>query len=118
MVLGSAVYAGMWRKPAVAFLVANENALAERPVWIFSSGPTGEGDPVELVKGWRFPEAHRAVADRIKPREMAVFHGAIDTSKLNLFEKLITKMVKAPAGDYRDWDAITAWASSIAGALG
>ena len=52
VVLGSAVYIGRWRKEAVKFLQANEAALAEKPVWLFSSGPTGEGDPVELVKGW------------------------------------------------------------------
>ena len=55
VILGSAVYIGKWRKEAVEFLKKNVQALAERPVWLFSSGPTGEGDPVELVKGWRFP---------------------------------------------------------------
>jgi len=27
------------------------------------------------------------------------------------------KKVKAPPGDFRDWDAITAWATAIAAAL-
>ena len=26
-------------------------------------------------------------------------------------------MVKAPSGDFRDWNAITAWATAIAGEL-
>jgi menaquinone-dependent protoporphyrinogen oxidase len=56
VVLGSAVYIGRWRKEAATFLKANEKALAERPVRLFSSGPTGEGEPVELTKGWRFPK--------------------------------------------------------------
>ena len=46
IVLGSAVYIGRWRKEAVNFLKKNEKALTERDVWLFSSGPTGEGDPV------------------------------------------------------------------------
>lgn len=33
VVLGSAVYAGQWRKEAAEFLQTNERALAERPVW-------------------------------------------------------------------------------------
>jgi menaquinone-dependent protoporphyrinogen oxidase len=37
--------------------------------------------------------------------------------KLNLAEKLIVKALKAPAGDFRDWEAITAWAAAIAAAL-
>jgi menaquinone-dependent protoporphyrinogen oxidase len=117
VVLGSAVYAGRWRKEAAAFLEANEKQLAGRPVWLFSSGPTGEGDPVELMKGWRFPEALQPVADRIQPRDIASFHGVLDTGKLGLGEKLIVKALKAPTGDFRDWGNITSWATDIASAL-
>jgi menaquinone-dependent protoporphyrinogen oxidase len=117
VVLGSAVYAGQWRKEAVAFLSANEKKLAERLVWLFSSGPTGEGDPVALMKGWRFPEAQQAIADRIQPRSIAFFHGVLDMKRLNLGEKLIVKALKAPVGDFRDWDVITSWAEAIADAL-
>ena len=114
VVLGSAVYAGNWRKEAATFLKEHEWELTERPVWLFSSGPSGEGDPVELMKGWRFPEAQRAVADRIGPRDIAFFHGKIDPKKLDLGERLIVKAITAPVGDYRDWEAISAWASDIA----
>ena len=84
VVLGSAVYAGNWRKEAAEFLKANEQVLAQLPVWLFSSGPTGEGDPVELMQGWRFPEALQATADRIGPRQIAFFGGELDLEKLNL----------------------------------
>lgn len=117
VVLGSGVYVGQWRKEAAAFLRANEGALAARPVWLFSSGPTGTGDPVELMEGWRFPKGLQPVADGIKPRDIAAFHGAIDPAKLGLIDKWMIKMVKAPVGDFRDWDAISAWATSIAEAL-
>jgi menaquinone-dependent protoporphyrinogen oxidase len=117
VVLGSAVYAGQWRKEAAAFLEANEQVLAGRPVWLFSSGPTGQGKPVELMKGWRFPEAQQPIADRIRPRDIAFFHGVLDMQKLNLAEKLIAKALKTPAGDFRDWEAIIPWAQSIAAEL-
>ena len=117
VVLGSAVYIGQWQKKAATFLRANEKALAERPVWLFSSGPTGEGDPVQLTKGWRFPIALQPIADRIHARDIAIFHGALDPKKLNLIEKWMIKNVKAPLGDFRDWNAINAWASAIADAL-
>jgi menaquinone-dependent protoporphyrinogen oxidase len=113
VVLGSAVYAGMWRKDAVAFLEENQDALASKPVWLFSSGPTGEGDPVELLDGWTLPDAQREIADRISPQDIAVFHGHIDPDKLNFGERLIIKAVKGQAGDFRDWDAIRAWARQI-----
>lgn len=117
VVLGSAVYAGSWRKEAATFLQTNERALAERRVWLFSSGPTGTGDPVALMNGWRFPSALQPLADRIRPRDIAFFHGAIDPQRLNLAEKLLVKGIKAPVGDYRDWNAITAWAAGIAAAV-
>ena len=53
----------------------------------------------------------------IHARDIAIFHGAADPKKLNLIEKWMLKNVKAPLGDFRDWNAITAWASAISGAL-
>jgi menaquinone-dependent protoporphyrinogen oxidase len=117
IILGSAVYIGKWRKEAVEFLKKNAQALAERPVWLFSSGPTGEGDPVELLKGWRIPGEMQPLVDQIKLRDIAVFHGSLDNEKMNMVEKWMIKNVKAPVGDFRDWDAITAWATSIVEAL-
>jgi menaquinone-dependent protoporphyrinogen oxidase len=117
VVLGSGVYIGQWRKEAVKFLEANETVLAEKPVWLFSSGPTGEGDPVELVQGWRFPRKLQPTIDRIGPRQVAIFHGAVDVNKLSFIEKWMLKNVKAPIGDFRDWEAITSWATAIATAL-
>ena len=113
VVLGSAVYIGSWRKEAAKFLQDNEEALAERPVWLFSSGPTGEGDPVELQDGWTFPGKLQAITDRIQPRDIAVFHGAVDPQNLNFFTRWMMKNVDAPMGDFRDWDAINAWAVGI-----
>jgi menaquinone-dependent protoporphyrinogen oxidase len=116
-VLGSAVYIAMWRKDMVKFLQKNEKLLSERPVWIFSSGPMGEGDPAELSQGWRFPAAQQSLIESIKPRETAIFHGAIDIKKMGFLEKWVLKKVKAPTGDFRDWKIITGWAIGIAEAL-
>jgi menaquinone-dependent protoporphyrinogen oxidase len=117
VVLGSGVYIGSWRKDATAFLKANESRLRGMPVWLFSSGPTGEGDPVALLKGWRFPQGLQPIADNIKPRDIAVFGGVLDAKKLNPIEKFMLKQMKAAMGDFRDWDAITAWAGGIGEAL-
>lgn len=114
VVLGSAVYIGQWRKEATRFLKDNEALLATKPVWLFSSGPTGEGDPLELTQGWRFPGKLQPIADRIAPRDIAVFHGASDVDKLNFLEKWMLKNVQAPVGDFRDWEAIIAWAKAMA----
>ena len=117
VVLGSAVYTGHWTKEAIDFLTSHEDDLSTRPVWFFSSGPTGQGDPVERLHGWRFPDAQLDIADRIRPQGMVVFHGKIDINNLNFGERLMIRAVGAPTGDFRDWAAITAWAEGIATTL-
>jgi menaquinone-dependent protoporphyrinogen oxidase len=117
VVLGSAVYIGAWRKGAARFLKANEETLSEQLVWLFSSGPTGEGDAVELAQGWRFPKRLQPVADRIQPRDIALFHGAADAEKMSSIERWMIKKVEAPLGDFRDWEAIVSWATAIADVL-
>ena len=118
IILGSAVYIGKWQREAVKFLQTHETSLFERPVWLFSSGPTGEGNPVELVEGVRLPAALQPVADRIQPRDIAVFHGHINLDKINFIEKwAIKSLVKKPFGDFRDWDLIISWATMIANEL-
>lgn len=117
VVLGSGVYIGMWRREAASFLKANEMDLALKPVWLFSSGPTGEGDLEELLDGWKFPSGLQPVADRIQPRNIAVFRGAVNLQKLNGLEKWMMKRVQAADGDFRDWENIVAWAKGIAGEI-
>lgn len=118
VILGSAVYIGKWQKEAIKFLQTHETSLRDRPVWLFSSGPTGEGDPVQLVEGKCLPADLQPVADRIQPRDVAVFHGHINPDKINFIEKwAIKRLVKKPFGDFRDWDSIIAWATRTANAL-
>ncbi len=118
VILGSAVYIGKWQKEAVLFLQDNEKSLAELPVWLFSSGPTGDGDPAELLEGWRLPAELQPVAGRIHPRDIAVFGGYINPGKINFIEKsAIKNLVKKPFGDFRDWDNIINWTTQVAAEL-
>ena|SRR5471030_771905 len=113
VVLGSAVYMGRWLEPARAFVDAHADELAGRPTWLFISGPIGyppkpyPGKAVELD----------ALLDKVRPREHKLFAGKVDTSKLSFPERTAMRAVRARAGDDRDWEAIEAWAASIATAL-
>jgi len=113
-VLGSAVYVGRWLDTARDLVESNADALASRPVWLFSSGPLGppdalkpEGDPVDAAA---FVEATRAIDHR-------VFAGRLDRGLLGFGEKALVLAVRAPEGDFRDWDAIDGFAADIAGEL-
>jgi menaquinone-dependent protoporphyrinogen oxidase len=110
-VIGSAVYVGRWLDPARELVEAHAAALAERPVWLFSSGPLGppdklkpEGEPVDVAG---LIEASGAVEHR-------VFAGRLDRKLLSFGEKAVVVAVRAPEGDFRDWDAIDAFAAAIA----
>jgi menaquinone-dependent protoporphyrinogen oxidase len=116
-VVGSAVFAGHWMSEATEFVRRHRAVLADRPVWLFSSGPIGttatKYEPVE-PKG--IAELKRAVSSL----GHRVFAGAwdrakLDRGKLGLAERMIAKVL--PQGDFRDWAAIEEWADSIARAL-
>lgn len=113
-VIGSAIYYGRWQKSAAKFLKKNKEALAGRAVWLFQSGPTGEGDARALLQGWKYPKSLEGAIESITPRDIAVFHGMVDAAKLGGFEKMAVQKVEAPLGDFRDWAAIEAWAKGIA----
>ena len=79
-VVGSAVFASHWMAEATAFVRRHRAVLADRPVWLFSSGPIGtmaaKHEPVE-------PKGIGALVRAIGPREHRVFFGAWDRAKLD-----------------------------------
>jgi menaquinone-dependent protoporphyrinogen oxidase len=113
VVLGSAVYAGSWRKEAMDFVERHGDELARIPVWLFSSGPLGD----QVVDEEEQPKQLAEIRERISPRDHQMFFGALDRSKLSFGERMIVKAVRAPDGDYRNWDDISAWADGIAVSL-
>jgi menaquinone-dependent protoporphyrinogen oxidase len=109
-VIGSAIYYGSWLKEATEWIHRNQVVLAGRPVWLFSSGPLG----TEVKDTEQQPKEMAEFQKTIKPRDNQVFFGALDHNKLSFTERMVAKAVRAPEGDYRDWEAIDAWAESIA----
>src|SRR5262245_18526412 len=110
VVLGSAVYAGSWMKEAVAFAEQNTPSLKRMPVWLFSSGPLGTDVDDEEQQPRQLPR----LSAELDPVEHRVFFGALDRERLGFAQRMIVKAVKAPEGDFRDWDAIAAWTDAIA----
>ena len=68
-VIGSAAYYGRWLKEATHFVRRERETLADRPVWLFSSGPVGSKptdgtDPVKAAEPKEFTDFDRQVPDR------------------------------------------------------
>jgi menaquinone-dependent protoporphyrinogen oxidase len=114
VILGTAVYIGRWRKSAIRFLKHHDEKLAERKVWIFASGPTGDEKIAHDAEGWHLSKKLEVILEHIAPRNLTLFHGAINPEKLTGIEKWIINRVKAPVGDFRNWEVITSWATAIA----
>jgi menaquinone-dependent protoporphyrinogen oxidase len=115
IVLGSAVYYGHWLEAANKLAEDHAAALAERPVWLFSSGPLGEPghqlrecDAIDVAA---LIEATNAVEHR-------TFAGKLDKAQLPFREKAVAVALRAPEGDFRDWGAVDAFAAEIAQRLG
>lgn len=135
-VVGSGVYMGSWLKEGTEFLERNQPTLAEKLVWLFSSGPLpGSSQATEGVDrltdalgpadgpGSGGRKKIDALSAAIRPRDHRVFLGAYDPKDppKSMSERLVRMMPAAkrvlPTGDFREWDAIEAWAHEIATAL-
>lgn len=124
-VIGSAAYMFHWLKDATQFVHRHHTLLASRPTWLFSSGPIGPEtvdkngrDVLETTRPREFAE----FGETVKARDMRVFFGAFDPDAppVGIAEKVmaLTPARRAmPAGDFRDWPQIEAWADGIARAL-
>lgn len=113
IILGSSVYIGRWHKGAAAFLKKNAETLEKLPVWLFVSGPTGEGDPVAQMEGHLYPKSLQALILGLNVKAVTCFGGKLVMEKLNPLERWIAGKVKSPQGDYRSWRDIELWAEMI-----
>lgn len=120
-VIGSAAYFGSWLKEATAFVRHHQAHLADRPVWLFSSGPLGTETTDEQGRALRDAAVPKEIAEfeaAIHPRDHRVFFGALDRRTLGLAERLLMMLPAARSlfseGDFRDWPAIETWAEGIA----
>jgi menaquinone-dependent protoporphyrinogen oxidase len=122
-VVGSAAYMYRWLKEATRFTRRHRKLFASRPLWLFSSGPVGTDlvdekgrDIYEAMRPKEFTEFEKTLS----PRGAKVFFGAWDpdAEPVGLAERFVNLMPAAkasmPSGDFRDWDAIDAWADEIA----
>jgi menaquinone-dependent protoporphyrinogen oxidase len=112
VILGSAIYAGHWLPEAKRFAEQHHAELSRLPVWLFSSGPLGADDHNPAND----PKLLAAPLGDIPVRGHRIFSGKLDSRELGLGERLIAKVMHAPAGDFREWEEIRAYVREIAAA--
>lgn len=125
VVLGGAAYLTHWLKSATRFAYRQQEALAGRPVWLFSSGPLDRDDPAEAGAVNRDPSRPREFAelDRLlSPRGERVFYRSHDPgqSPIGPLDSAPAPRPRLPATaaeGVRDWDDVERWANKIAAEL-
>jgi len=111
VILGSAVYGGLWRRDASSLAKEHREALKLRDVWTFSVGMENV-----VVAGQPKDEAY-GIAEKIGAHEHRRFAGALDPERLNIGERALIRALDPPLGDFRDFDDVTTWAEGVAAQL-
>ena len=113
VLVGSAVYILQWMPRSAGELMERfQDQLRDKQVWAFSVGMNG------------VPKHSEQDGNRVGPllthvncRELRTFPGRYKPSLLSLRERSIARLAGVVEGDFRDWDAINAWADDIAAQL-
>jgi menaquinone-dependent protoporphyrinogen oxidase len=112
VVVGGSLYMGRWHKDSVRMVKRLAEPLRQVPVWLFSSGPIGDEaaehpdvPPVDKVAG---------LMERVGARGHMTFAGALAPDASGL---IAAKMAQSMSGDWRDPEAIDAWAEQIVGSV-
>jgi menaquinone-dependent protoporphyrinogen oxidase len=120
VVLGAPLYIGNLLKDARQFLARHQEALVARPVALFALGPTKEDEDWQPVRD-QLDQVLQKVP-WFKPVAVELFGGKYDPAKLRFPVSLLARLpgsplYQAPPSDVRDWEAIRAWAKSLAAKL-
>jgi menaquinone-dependent protoporphyrinogen oxidase len=110
VVLGGALYTGRLHRDARAFLRRHRAALAERPLAVFALGPLTLSEQ-DVADSRRQLDRALARVPALEPVAVAIFGGVVDPGKLPF------PFSTMRPSDARDWDAIEAWATGVAGSL-
>ncbi len=116
MVIGSAIRMGKWLPEATDFAKSNQSILATMPTACFLVCATLHEDTAETrTKVLAYLDPIRPV---LKPKSVGLFAGKMDYGTLSLLDRFIVQNVaKVPQGDWRNGDAIRAWARDLPNTL-
>ena len=111
VVVGSGVRAGNWHAGARTWVTENAEALKAMPVAFFTCGLTAaDAEKADEMRVYTDP----LIAESgVTPVDIGLFAGWNEPKKFSFVERSVMKLMKAPEGDFRDFDAIKSWAEKI-----
>jgi menaquinone-dependent protoporphyrinogen oxidase len=125
VVVGSAIIIGKWTKGARTFLEQNQASLRGKRLAMFACCGDVLAETKERREGAKARYLDQVVMDNgFKPLDLALFGGELDFNKYGFLIKAVLKDDRrhiesggvdlSKPYDYRDWDAIRAWAREVA----
>jgi len=115
VVVGGPLYMGTVDGAVMKFVGKNREQLQKLPVAAFAVGLAPKNpDPGAVGMAM---EALKKSLEPVTPVESVLFAGKLDPAKVNFVMRKFLEMAKIPAGDFRDWDAIAAWARELPGRM-
>lgn len=114
VIIGSAVYMGHWLDAAKELVSRFHEALTDRPVWLFSSGPVGKPSSKLAQSMDQDPADLPGMLEATRARDHRRFAGKLDRRVLSLPQRASLLVFRGLNGDFRDWADIRQWAEGIA----
>jgi menaquinone-dependent protoporphyrinogen oxidase len=117
-VVGSAIYRGKWMPETVNFVKANAEWLSQIPVAYFMVCMTmREPSEENRRKALAYLDPVLQTIPQVKPVDIEPFAGAMHYSNLSWLNKTIMTSKGSPEGDFRNWEAIRAWAKGLSSSI-
>ncbi len=111
IILGAPIYNTLLHTDARLFLNRNKADFGDLKVAVFALGPVGKGDAVAFRHSRAQLDMELKRFPWIQPVALEMFGGKMKATDSGF---LLNKIFKpTPAVDYRDWDAIKAWAEGL-----
>jgi len=119
VIAGSAIQKSRWLPEAMHFMKQYQTELAQKPFATFlvclALAVKDQQRQIQAQKqasNWLQP-----IRDLVNPLSEGMFAGVLDLSKIPIVYRILFRVVIAlgffAEGDYRDWDAIRQWATTL-----
>jgi menaquinone-dependent protoporphyrinogen oxidase len=113
VVFGAPVYDQSWPPEANGFVSGQREALAARPLWLFSVGSFGDTKRVIGRATHKEPKDIAQIRAELRPLEYRVFKGVIRKHQWPFWSRVFFRALGGRFDDHPDWPTIDAWAEQI-----
>jgi menaquinone-dependent protoporphyrinogen oxidase len=107
LIVGSAIYTNRWRPEVVRLLARVADAVGDKPVWLFHSGPLG----TDAAQPQALPKKVALATSEMNVVDVRTFGGRLPDMPKGLIARMLARK---QAGDFRDFDDVDAWSQAIA----